>query len=265
MAALLACAHGGQVVVGTETDGSLVCPAGMNGVVGHKPGLGPVGRSGSYRSRPSGVVPVSAERDTAGPMARDVADAALALSVPSGRTPCATAAPSAPGRGHPPGRPARRPDRLRAGCPRSLSQEADAPMTRAADRLRAAGAGVVEVTPPEQDRLAGLEVPALLSGFRRDIDACLATRRGPRDLAGLIGPSRARPGEQTCSAGQGLFEEARATPPATGPEYRAMRPVPADLSRRSSDETMAEYGRGAPASPRTRPCGPPAAPGATTT
>ncbi|MEU1025886.1 amidase family protein, partial [Streptomyces sp. NPDC005904] len=62
-----------QVAIGTETDGSIVCPAGMNGVVGHKPSLGLV--SGS------GVVPISAEQDTAGPMARNVVDTALTLSV----------------------------------------------------------------------------------------------------------------------------------------------------------------------------------------
>lgn len=65
-----------QVAIGTETDGSIVCPAGMNGVVGHKPSLGLVSRAG--------VVPISAEQDTAGPMARNVTDAALTLSVLSG-------------------------------------------------------------------------------------------------------------------------------------------------------------------------------------
>lgn len=59
-------------------------------------------------------------------------------------------------------------------------------MTRTAARLRAAGARVVEVTPPYQDRLAEIEFPALLSEFHRDIDAYLATRTGPRDLAALI-------------------------------------------------------------------------------
>ncbi|MBI0383602.1 amidase, partial [Streptomyces albiflaviniger] len=65
-----------QVAIGTETDGSIVCPAGMNGVVGHKPSLGLVSQSG--------VVPISAEQDTAGPMARNVIDTALTFSVLSG-------------------------------------------------------------------------------------------------------------------------------------------------------------------------------------
>jgi amidase len=53
-----------QVAIGTETDGSVVCPAGANGVAGLKPSLGLVSRTG--------VVPISAEQDTAGPMARHV-------------------------------------------------------------------------------------------------------------------------------------------------------------------------------------------------
>jgi Asp-tRNA(Asn)/Glu-tRNA(Gln) amidotransferase A subunit family amidase len=57
------------VAIGTETDGSIVCPSGQNGVVGIKPTLGLVSRSG--------VVPISAEQDTAGPIAKHVVDAAL--------------------------------------------------------------------------------------------------------------------------------------------------------------------------------------------
>ncbi|NEE23376.1 amidase, partial [Streptomyces sp. SID7499] len=65
-----------QVAIGTETDGSIVCPAGMNAVVGLKPSLGTVSQAG--------VVPISAEQDTAGPMARNVIDTALTLSVIGG-------------------------------------------------------------------------------------------------------------------------------------------------------------------------------------
>ena len=61
------------VAIGTETDGSIVCPSGANGIVGIKPTLGLISRSG--------VVPISAEQDTAGPMARNVTDAAVMLSV----------------------------------------------------------------------------------------------------------------------------------------------------------------------------------------
>ncbi|MDP9461929.1 MAG: amidase family protein, partial [Actinomycetota bacterium] len=65
-----------QVSIGTETDGSIVCPAGSTGIVGHKPTLGLVSRDG--------IIPISAEQDTAGPMARHTIDAALFLEVIAG-------------------------------------------------------------------------------------------------------------------------------------------------------------------------------------
>ncbi|HEV8248903.1 MAG TPA: amidase family protein [Gaiellaceae bacterium] len=65
--------------VGTETDGSIVCPSGANGVVGIKPTLGLWSRAG--------VVPISAEQDTAGPIARNVTDAAVLLGAATGVDP----------------------------------------------------------------------------------------------------------------------------------------------------------------------------------
>ena len=67
------------ITVGTETDGSIVCPAGANGVVGIKPTLGLWSRAG--------VVPISADQDTAGPMTRNVTDAAVLLGAGIGIDP----------------------------------------------------------------------------------------------------------------------------------------------------------------------------------
>ncbi|MEU5838897.1 amidase [Streptomyces diacarni] len=248
-----------QVAIGTETDGSIVCPAGMNGVVGHKPSLGLV--SGS------GVVPISAEQDTAGPMARNVTDTALTLAVLSGEgsNGDVRSGGSTDSSGHASGgvlgdRAAEltHPDGLRGkriGLWRlpSLGPEVDAVMSRTAEKLRAAGAQVVEVTPPYQDRLAELEFPALLSEFHRDINAYLATRDGPDDLAELIEFNRAHPAERSCFAGQELFERALAAPPTTDPEYRATRAELKDLSRRSIDETLAAHDLDALASPTNPP------------
>ncbi|MEU2873242.1 amidase family protein [Streptomyces olivoreticuli] len=220
-----------QVAIGTETDGSIVCPAGMNGVVGHKPSLGLVSQAG--------VVPISAEQDTAGPLARNVTDAALTFAVLSGG-----------GTPRPGGLRGRRIGLWRLP---SLGPEVDAVMTRTAERLRTAGAEVVEVTPPYQKRLAELEFPALLSEFHRDIDAYLATRHGPRNLAGLIEFNRTHPAERACFAGQELFEQALAAPPVTDPQYRAMRAELKNLSRRSIDETMAAHHLDAIASPTNPP------------
>ena len=72
--------------VGTETDGSVVCPSGANANAGIKPTLGLLSRAG--------IVPISAEQDTAGPMARNVTDAAVLLGAMTGVDPAdpATAA-----------------------------------------------------------------------------------------------------------------------------------------------------------------------------
>ncbi|MFE6973676.1 amidase family protein [Streptomyces sp. NPDC057682] len=232
-----------QVAIGTETDGSIVCPAGMNAVVGLKPSLGVVSQSG--------VVPISAEQDTAGPMARNVIDTALTLSVIGGDTVRAANAPDLAEAAARPG--ALRGKRIGLWRLPVLGAEVDALMTRTAERLRASGATVVEVDLPYQDRLAELEFPALLSEFHRDIDAYLATREGPRDLAGLIEFNRTHPQEQSCFAGQELFEQALVAPPTTDPAYVAMRAELADLSRRSIDEVMAEHRLDAIASPANPP------------
>lgn len=63
--------------IGTETDGSIICPAQTNGIVGIKPTLGLVSRSG--------IIPISHSQDTAGPMARTVADAAILLGALTGQ------------------------------------------------------------------------------------------------------------------------------------------------------------------------------------
>jgi amidase len=64
------------VAIGTETDGSVVCPSGINGIVGIKPSLGLVSRSG--------IIPIAHSQDTAGPMARSVHDAAILLDAMTG-------------------------------------------------------------------------------------------------------------------------------------------------------------------------------------
>src|SRR4051812_7060162 len=73
---VIASADLATITVGTETDGSIVCPSGANGIVGIKPTLGLLSRSG--------IVPISAEQDTAGPMTRNVTDAAVMLGVMTG-------------------------------------------------------------------------------------------------------------------------------------------------------------------------------------
>jgi amidase len=80
------------VAVGTETDGSIVCPSSANSIVGMKPTLGLVSRSG--------IVPIAHSQDTAGPMARTVADAAALLGVIAGIDPRDPVTQESPGSAH---------------------------------------------------------------------------------------------------------------------------------------------------------------------
>ncbi|MFD8501052.1 amidase [Amycolatopsis sp. NPDC059657] len=240
-----------QVAIGSETDGSVVCPAGMTGTVGHKPSLGLVSRTG--------VVPISAEQDTAGPMARSVVDVAITLSALQGRDhadPATWRYPVTQPRDY---AALLRPDALRGariGLWRLpvLGPDVDAVMSRAAEVLERRGATVVEVDLPYQARLAELEFPALLTEFHRDIDKYLAGRPGvPRDLAALIAYNRSDPLEQTCFAGQELFEQALVAPGPADPGYLAQRAELTDLAKRSIDEVVARYRLDAIAAPTNPP------------
>jgi amidase len=225
-----------QVAIGTETDGSIVCPAGANGVVGEKPTLGLVSRTG--------VVPISAEQDTAGPMARHVVDTAITLSVLQGRDPADPATQAIPPQQPRDYAALLRPDALRGariGVWRlsGLDAGVDRVVRDAVRTLTARGATVVDVDLPYQDQVNAAETPALLTEFKRDLEAYLAHRPGgPSTLEQLIAFDRADPVELS-KFGQELFEQAAAAPAPTDPAYRQQRATATTLARRSIDETLA--------------------------
>ncbi|GAA1352133.1 amidase [Saccharothrix algeriensis] len=213
-----------QVAVGTETDGSIVCPAGQNGVVGLKPTLGAI--SGE------GIVPISSRQDTAGPMARHVVDAAILMSVLDRRGgDYATAAGADVLRG------------ARVGVWRKAgaSPEADRVVQAAVDALRRSGATVVDVELPYQEQIDAVEFPALITEFKHDLERYLATRPGaPRTLDELIRFNERDPVELS-KFGQELFLAARDAPPLTDPTYRQQRDTATGLARRSIDEVLAAH------------------------
>jgi amidase len=238
-----------QVAIGTETDGSIVCPAGANGVVGIKPTLGLVSRAG--------VVPISAQQDTAGPMARHVVDAALTLAVLQGPD------PEDPATGEiPSGQPARYaldPGALRGariGVWRfdTGSPETDVVTDQAVAALRSAGATTVDVSLPYLDVVDANEFPALLAEFQRDINGYLAATPGrhPADLGGLIDFNRADPVELR-HFGQEIFEQALAAPSTDDPTYRAQRAAATGAARRAIDETVAAFHLDAIVAPTNSP------------
>ncbi|MBC9733616.1 amidase [Nocardioides sp. zg-578] len=218
--------------VGTETDGSISCPAAYNGCVGIKPTVGLVPTAG--------LVPISRSQDVPGPMATTVRDAAALLSVLAGDG-VDYAAHAVDGRLA--GR--------RIGVPRGpswgYSAEADAAAERALSALSAAGAVVVDGTdlPTLPDSIWDDELLVLLAELRADLATYLSSRPGdgPRDLAELVEFNRRHADVELAHFGQGLFEQALAGPTTDSEEYAAARARCVAASRGGGiDRVLAEHG-----------------------
>ena len=231
------------LAVGTETDGSIVSPAGVCGVVGIKPTLGLVSRSG--------IVPISAAQDTAGPMARTVADAAALLTVLAGPDASDAATDGAAGNatdytafldpGALPG--------ARIGVWQAGSALADAGTAAILDTavavLRSQGAVIVDaVELADIDKLADPEFAALTHEFKHDINAYLSGLSGehPGDLAGLIDFNNRNAAEVLADFGQELFEAAEATNGSLAdPDYTEARSAATRIARGGLDAVMTEH------------------------
>jgi amidase len=208
------------LAVGTETDGSVVCPSSFNGLVGIKPTVGLVSRSG--------IIPISAKQDTAGPMARSVADAATLLTVMAGYD--ANDPATAPLKNAPP------PDYRkfldagalkgkRIGVVRKLAgfdDEVDVVFERALKVLKAQGAIVVDpVELPNADKLSADELTAMLYEFKDELNRNLAARVGtsPRSLAELIAWNKAHAAQEMPWFPQDILVQAQAKGPVTDAAY----------------------------------------------
>ncbi|SFK94782.1 amidase [Rhodanobacter glycinis] len=207
------------VAVGTETDGSILCPSSMNGIVGIKPTLGLVSRAG--------IVPISHNQDTAGPMARDVADAATLLTVIAGSDPRDPATIDAD---------KHKTDYTRFLDPNGLrgkrigvvrqfagnEPNADRVLDAAIATMKAQGAIIVDpVKLPHLNELGPLEMTVLLYDFKHDLKAYLATRTDLKvhTLADVIAFDKAHATQEMPWFGQDLFEQAEAKGPLTDKAY----------------------------------------------
>ncbi|HEU5157493.1 MAG TPA: amidase [Streptosporangiaceae bacterium] len=235
-----AAANLATVAIGTETDGSIVCPSGANGLVGLKPTLGRVSRGG--------IVPISAQQDTAGPMTRNVTDTAVVLAAIQGADPA-----------DPPTQGADNPSDytrfLRAGTLRGarigvwragntgVSNESDAVFEQAIAKLRGLGATVVDpADPPNLNDIGGPEFTALMCEFKHDLNAYLAATPGehPRDLAGLIAFNRANAAREMPFFNQEIFEASQATSgDLNDPACAEPRRTATSLARQAIDQTLA--------------------------
>jgi amidase len=210
--------------IGTETDGSIVCPASSNGIVGIKPTLGLVSRSG--------IIPISHSQDTAGPMARTVSDAAALLSA---LTLYDTRDPSTllnikrklttdytqfldPSglRG------------ARIGVARKFfgfSDKVDALMNDAIDVMKRSGAVIIDPADiPTQGKFDDSEFEVLLYEFKADLNKYLASLgpgSHPRTLRELIAFNEQNRDREMPYFGQEIFVRAEAKGPLTERAYLA--------------------------------------------
>jgi len=210
------------VAIGTETDGSITCPASVNGVVGFKPTVGLVSRTH--------IVPISHSQDTAGPIATTVEDAAIVLTAIAGSDPLDSATAEADARrvDYRAALDANSLQGARLGVMRFLvsnySAEARAEFERALTNLRAAGAEIVEITeaPADFRQIGGWELTVLLTELKHDLNLYLAStdpeQVRTRTLADVIAFNAAEPRE-TVLFGQELFELAQATGGLDDPAY----------------------------------------------
>src|SRR5712692_4283802 len=202
------------VSIGTETDGSIVCPANNNGVVGIKPTVGLVSRAG--------VVPISHNQDTVGPHTRTVADAAAVLGALVGLDPRDPATQASAGKFFTDYTQFLNPDGLRGariGFTRQYegsSLKTDAVFEAAVQAMANAGATMVEVQLPHFDEVnaGAAEFTVLLFDFKVDLKTYLATRTGVPlahgDLAAAIAFNTAHAAEEMPFFGQEIFEAAQA-------------------------------------------------------
>lgn len=196
--------------IGTETDGSITCPASVSGIVGFKPTVGMVSRTH--------VVPISHSQDTAGPMTRSVGDAALVLNALAGSDPADPATAEAD----------RRKTDFTAGLATAslkgvrlgvLRKQAGghpillALFDKALADLKAAGAELVEIDFTPSPDMGRDEFTVLLYELREDMGSYLRSlpaKAGPKSLADLIAFNKANPAELRWF-GQDIFEQAEAT------------------------------------------------------
>jgi amidase len=207
------------IAVGSETDGSIVCPSATNGVVGIKPTLGLVSRAG--------IIPISHSQDTAGPIAGNVADAALLLTVLAGSDPKDPATVEADQHATDYRRflDAGALKGKRIGVVRKLAgfdPNVDALMDQAIAVLKAQGAVIVDpVDVPHMNDYGDDEQNVLLYEFKHDLDSYLAGRTGlsVHSLAGVIAFDKQHAAEEMPWFGQDLFEQAEAKGPLTDKAY----------------------------------------------
>lgn len=228
--------------IGTETDGSIVSPASINGIVGMKPTVGLVSRSG--------IIPIAHSQDTAGPMTRCVMDAAMVLDALVGED--ASDGATMAQRGQPAGHYTEALDATslrgaRLGVVRSFLANypaADKLLEESLRVLRDRGATIVDVTLEGSDRMGAAEFEVLLYEFKTDLERFLAQlpAERPRTLAALIEFNRKHAAAEMPWFGQEIFEQAAKKGPLSETAYLEARRTCLRISREEGiDAVMTKH------------------------
>lgn len=245
--------------LGTETDGSIVCPSSATGLVGLKPTLGLVSRSG--------IIPIAHSQDTAGPMARTVTDAAILLSAIVGSDPRDEATSQTGCEVHKDYTQFLKPDGLRGariGIARNngfgASPEADEIAEAAIAEMKRLGAVIVDPADiPHLDELGDPEFEVLLYEFKADLNKYLATLGPdqPKTLAELIEFNENHAEEEMPYFGQEIFLLAQDKGPLTDKAYRDALATAKRLSQKEGiDAVMDEHDLDALVAPTGSPAWP---------
>jgi amidase len=210
-----------RLAIGTETDGSITCPAAINGIVGMKPTVGLVSRTH--------VVPISRSQDTAGPIAASVREAAQLLSVIAGSDPSDPATQAADE--HKADYSARLDPNALAGKRIGVMRFAsgfgtDVPFEAALTLLRSRGAILVDIKEFDRSGIGANEFQVLLTEFKAGLNAYLATTPPTvttRSLAEVIAFNKTHAALELALFGQDIFEKAEQTKGLDDPAYRKAR------------------------------------------
>ena len=205
------------VAVGTETDGSILCPSSINGIVGIKPTLGLVSRSG--------IIPIAHSQDTAGPMCRTVADAAILLGAMTGAD--SSDAITTTARAEKDYTRFLAADGLkgaRIGVARQYfgrNERVDKVLETALQVLKDGGATLTDVNFPTLGKFGDAEFEVLLYEFKEDLNKYLAQRGGRhKTLADLIKFNEDNKDREMPYFGQDIFIKANAKPNLEDRAYR---------------------------------------------
>ena len=231
------------VAIGSETDGSIVCPAANNGVVGLKPTVGLVSQDG--------MIPISHSQDTAGPMGRTVTDVAITLDAL--RSPFGPVAGRRLARDH---TATLRPGALRGariGVDRRLfsgDDSADADLNAVAERafemMTSLGATLVDpIDPPSTKTITEAELTVLFTEFKVGLAAYLAGLRRTtlRTLGDVIAFNDEHCDEELRFFGQELFHVADETTGLDDPAYREARALCLRVTRSDGIDRILAGGR----------------------